>query len=147
MRVAAGAFGGDLPHRDLWLSPDHAVLVRAGEEDVLIPIRHLANGLTIKQVPMASITYWHIELSHHDAILAEGLPCETFLDTGNRGAFANAGGALELHPAFASRVHEARAFAPLITAGDRVETVRRRVRVEVARARASTARQTHTGRP
>ncbi len=31
--------------------------------------------------------YWHLELPHHDLILAEGLSAESYLDTGNRGAF------------------------------------------------------------
>jgi hypothetical protein len=29
-------------------------------------------------------------------ILAEGLPCESFLDTGNRGAFENGGRAVQM---------------------------------------------------
>ena len=40
------AFGGNVPHRDLLLSPDHAVAV----EDVLIPIRCLINGRSIAQL-------------------------------------------------------------------------------------------------
>jgi hypothetical protein len=31
-------------------------------------------------------------LSRHAVILAEGLPCESYLDTGNRSAFADASG-------------------------------------------------------
>ena len=76
------------PHRALLLSPDHAVLVGG----VLIPIRCLINGTTIAQVPMDAVTYWHLELPRHDVLLAEGLPAESYLDTGNRGAFANGGG-------------------------------------------------------
>jgi hypothetical protein len=87
VRVVAGAFGGGLPGRDLWLSPDHAVLV--GE--VLIPIRYLVNGATIVQVAVDAVTYWHVELERHEVIVAEGLPCESYLDTGNRGAFEPGG--------------------------------------------------------
>jgi hypothetical protein len=42
VRIAAGAFGADAPHRPLLLSPDHAVLV----DGVLIPVRTLVNGST-----------------------------------------------------------------------------------------------------
>jgi hypothetical protein len=37
------------------------------------------------------LTYHHVELAAHDVILAEGLPCESYLDTGNRAAFAEGG--------------------------------------------------------
>ncbi len=42
VRVAEGAFGLGAPVRDLYLSPDHAVLV----EEVLVPVRHLLNDAT-----------------------------------------------------------------------------------------------------
>ena len=71
--VRAGAFGDAVPHRDLRLSPDHAVFV----DDVLIPIKRLINGTTIERVPMDEVTYYHIELLHHDVLLAEGLPAES----------------------------------------------------------------------
>jgi phospholipase/lecithinase/hemolysin len=93
VRVRAGAFGRDLPHRDLRLSPDHAVFMRGDGEGaapgVLIPVRHLINGVTIVQEPVDEVTYWHVELPEHDVLLAEGLPVESYLDTGNRDAFAN----------------------------------------------------------
>ena len=100
VRVAAGAFGVDLPCRDLWLSPDHAVFV----DGVLIPIRHLLNDATIRQEPAEVVTYWHVELPAHDVVFAEGLPAESYLDTGNRCAFANGGGVTMLQPDFALRL-------------------------------------------
>jgi V8-like Glu-specific endopeptidase len=80
VRIQAGAFRPGQPHRDLFLSPDHAVSV----DGVLIPIRCLVNGRTIVQQACPSVTYWHVELDRHDVLLAEGMPCESFLDTGNR---------------------------------------------------------------
>ena len=47
---------------------------------------------------VAAVTYYHIELPQHDIVLAEGLPTESFLDTGNRDAFANGGGVTQIHP-------------------------------------------------
>jgi hypothetical protein len=83
MRVSAGAFGPDQPHRDLLLSPDHAVFV----DGALIPIRYLVNDVTVAQQKIDEVTYWHVELARHEVLLAEGLACESYLDTGNRGAF------------------------------------------------------------
>jgi len=47
-----------------------------------------------------SINYFHVELDRHAILLAEGLPVESYLDTGNRAFFSNAGLALLLHPEF-----------------------------------------------
>lgn len=75
---------GNAPIRSLCLSPDHAVLV----DDVLIPIRKLLNGTTIRRASEAGLViYVHVELARHDIVCAEGLNCESFLDTGNRGQF------------------------------------------------------------
>ncbi len=84
VRIRRNAFGPGLPKRTLWLSPDHAVLV----DGHLIPIRYLVNGATIATEPRDGVRYWHVELPAHDVILAEGLPAESYLDTGNRDAFA-----------------------------------------------------------
>ncbi len=122
IRVAAGALGDNLPARDLFLSPDHAVLV----EGRLIPIRHLVDDREIAPAPCESVRYWHVELYTHDIILAEGLPCESYLDTGNRGMFQNAPVA-DLHPNFAMTAREAwsaRACAPLLEDGPELERLR-----------------------
>jgi hypothetical protein len=74
------------PRRDLFLSPDHAVFV----DGALIPVRYLANGATIVQERRDQVSYWHVELDRHAVILAEGLACESYLDTGNRASFTGA---------------------------------------------------------
>ena len=99
VRVEAGAIAEGRPARDLWLSPDHAVFLNG----VLIPIKRLINGATIWQVEVTSVTYWHVELERHDILLAEGLPAESYLDTGNRETFENGGAPIMLHPDFAAR--------------------------------------------
>jgi Hint domain len=123
VRISAGAFADNQPRRDLWLSPDHAVFV----DDVLIPIRYLINETTIVQVPVDTVDYYHVELPRHDVLLAEGLPAESYLDTGDRRNFANGGAAIALYPDFASRVWDAQGCAPLVVTGPRLEAVRRRV--------------------
>jgi T5SS/PEP-CTERM-associated repeat protein/uncharacterized repeat protein (TIGR03803 family) len=119
VRVDADAFGPGLPRRALWLSPDHAVYV----DDVLIPIRYLINGATISQVAMDAVVYYHVELPSHDVLLAEGMPAESFLDTGNRNAFANGGPAVQLHPDFALKVWEAESCAKLVFSGPKLTDV------------------------
>lgn len=129
IHIRPHAFGPGLPAADLWLSPDHAVHVA----DVLVPVRYLVNGRTILQEPRDSVTYWHLELPAHDVIRAEGLPCETFLDTGNRGAFAESGAAIHLHPDFALSVWEAEACAPLVREGARLTRIRAALLAQAAR--------------
>ncbi len=117
--VLAGAFGEGVPGRDLLLSPDHAVFV-AG---MLVPVRYLLNGATVASRTVERITYYHVELARHDVLLAEGLAAESFLDTGNRGAFVNGGGAVMAHPDFSRAVWQAQGCAPLATGGEVVRAV------------------------
>ena len=89
------AFGQDTPARDLFLSPEHAVLL----DGVLVPIRLLVNGASIQRDESnRQVTYYHIELETHDILLAEDLPVESYLETGNRGMFGNTNEPLLLHP-------------------------------------------------
>jgi hypothetical protein len=73
------------------------------------------------------VTYWHLELPQHEVILAEGLPCESYLDTGNRAAFANGGQIAQVTPDFASWRWEAAACAALVVSGPLIEALRRRL--------------------
>jgi hypothetical protein len=123
VRLYPGAFGTGMPHRDLWLSPDHAVFI----DGVLIPIKYLINGRTVVQEPRESVHYFHIELAQHDILSAEGLPCESFLDTGGRSSFENSGSLTVLHPEFGAWRWEAEGCAPLIITGPDLQAVRQRL--------------------
>jgi hypothetical protein len=129
VRIEAHAFGFGQPARDLLVSPDHAIF----SEGVFIPVKHLINGDTIRQIDTASVTYFHVELPQHNVILSEGLPSESYLDTGDRSSFAAPDGVISLQPMFGggrsdvTLAWEALGFAPLRVTGDEVARVRARL--------------------
>jgi hypothetical protein len=129
VRVAAHAFARGQPHRVLYLSPDHAVFV----DGDLIPIKRLINGTTIQQVPRDAVTYYRVGLEQHDVLLAEGLPCESYLDLGDGHKFGNGGDVIALHPDFSSvardvaMMWEAWGYGPFVVTGPRLEAARRRL--------------------
>ena len=85
--VRAGALAPEIPVRDLWLSPGHALLL----DGVLIPAEHLVNGLTILRAsPVDQVEYFHLEFEGHEVILAEGAPAESYVECDNRQGFQNA---------------------------------------------------------
>ncbi|OJW24291.1 MAG: hypothetical protein BGO51_07835 [Rhodospirillales bacterium 69-11] len=95
--IRANAFAQNQPSRDLRVSPDHCLFV----DGKLIPAKLLINDMSIVQErETAAVTYYHVELDRHAILLAEDLPAESYLDTGNRAFFSNAGLALVLHPEF-----------------------------------------------
>ena len=134
--VTAGAFGPNQPRRDLWLSPDHAVY----REGVLIPIKYLINGSSIAQVSLNEVTYYHVELRRHDVLLAEGLPVESYLDTGDRSNFTNDDAVVRFFPDFsgpspdATTVWEALGCARLVVCGPELEAVRALLTVQMLTA-------------
>ncbi len=122
VRVRRNAVAPGQPARDLLLSPDHALYL----DGVLIPVRYLVNGRTIVQEAVARITYCHVELERHDVLLVEGLAAESYLDTGNRRAFAG-GQATPPRPEVARRIWARRACAPLVLAGPKLARARARL--------------------
>ncbi len=121
VRIAAHAFADSRPHADLLVSPEHALFV----DGVLIPAHCLVNGSTVTQDSPASVEYFHVELDRHEVLLAEGMPAESYLDTGNRTMFANAP-LVDLHPR-PTAGDGAEAAAPLVLQGPRLDAVRARL--------------------
>ena len=128
VRVREGAFGDGLPARDLLLSPEHAVAVTDDAGTALVPVHLLVNGASIVRVEdwRGPIAYHHVELDRHDLVLAEGQATESYLDTGNRGAFEGET-VRKLHPTFATdesaaslQIWAERGCAPLLLGGERL---------------------------
>jgi hypothetical protein len=120
--IRAHAFADGSPSRDLWVSPGHSIFV----DGMLIQAQTLLNGATIVQIPRDRVEYWHVELHRHDILLAEGLPAESYLDTGNRTAFVNGGDFLEAYPDFEPK-HWSETCAPLVKNGPAVRQLKRRL--------------------
>ncbi|HQT64010.1 MAG: hypothetical protein B7Z75_12325 [Acidocella sp. 20-57-95] len=122
VRIKANAFADGVPARDLLITSEHCILAGGG----LIPARLLVNGRSIiSDTSISSFTYYHVELADHAILLAEGLAVESYLDTGNRGNFANAP-VPSLRPALAVRIsapHEAQPAAPILVTPGSVKPV------------------------
>jgi Hint domain len=93
--VRASALAPEIPARDLWLSPGHALVL----DGVLVRATHLVNGMTIQQADAVDqVDYFHIEFEAHEVILAEGAPAESYVECDNRQGFHNAHEFAALYP-------------------------------------------------
>ena len=121
IRFRAGSLGDGLPHRDLLVSPEHAMFL----DGLLVPARCLVNNSTIVQERwLERVDYFHVELDSHDILLANGAPSESFLDDGGRGMFHNAAEFAALYP------HATRPdgfCAPRVEQGVELEAIWRRL--------------------
>jgi hypothetical protein len=80
VRIMKSALAPNVPQADLFVTSGHALLL----DGVLVTARSLINGTTI--APYAAdeydeLEFFQIKLEAHDAIFAEGAPCETLLRT------------------------------------------------------------------
>ena len=93
--IKQGSIGGNVPSRDLYVSPMHALFF----DDVLVPAEYLVNGESVVRcLEIDPVRYFHIELDQHDIIFAEGAPAETFVDCDTRSLFDNETEYAELYP-------------------------------------------------
>jgi hypothetical protein len=124
--IKAGALADNVPARDLWISPHHAMFFADARGDVLIEAKDLVNGTSIVQAQSVDqVEYFHIELDTHDVIIAEGALSETFIDDDSRGMFHNAQDYDALYGD--EEKTPARYCAPRLDEGYEVDAVRRRL--------------------
>jgi hypothetical protein len=76
VRIARSALGPDVPRADLYVTKQHALLI----DGVLVTAGSLINGTTItvyEPRERDELAFFNIKLAPHNAIWAEGAPCET----------------------------------------------------------------------
>jgi hypothetical protein len=84
--VRKGALAENVPHRDLRVTKGHAFYL----DGVLIPVEFLVNHRSIMwDDHTREVRLYHIELEHHDILLANGAAAESYRDDGNRWLFDN----------------------------------------------------------
>jgi hypothetical protein len=135
--IKSGALGENMPERDLWISPNHAMYFQGDYlSGVLIEAKDLVNGVSIVQAERVdTLEYFHIELDTHDVIIAEGALSETFIDDDSRAMFHNARDYDTLYAEeFAAPAHYC---APRLNEGYAVEAVRQRLALRAGLLRAA----------
>lgn len=86
IRFRNGALGQGRPDQDLWVSPQHRMVVRGraatelfSSAEVLVAAEDLVNDHSISiDMAMREVTYVHLMLEHHNVIFANGLETESF---------------------------------------------------------------------
>jgi hypothetical protein len=117
-----GALDDNIPSRDLWVSPHHAMYC----DGVLIEAKDLVNGVSVVQAErVEEVEYFHIELETHDVIIAEGALSESFVDDDSRGMFHNVDEYFVRYPDASNE--PPRYCAPRLDDGAEVDAVRRRI--------------------
>jgi O-antigen biosynthesis protein len=125
--IEAGALDDNVPKRDLWISPNHAMYFEETDAGgVLIEAKDLINGVSIVQAErVEQIEYFHVELETHDVIIAEGALSETFIDDDSRGMFHNAHDYRSMFPG--ALTDPAQYCARRLEGGYEIEGVRQRI--------------------
>lgn len=128
IRICAGSLGPNTPSTDLVVSPQHRILVRSkiaqkmfGTDEVLVAAKQLLriDGIDICDDDENGVEYFHILLSNHEVIFANGAESES-LFTGPEAIKSVGTAALaeisEIFPEILKEDHEA-IGARLLTSG------------------------------
>ena len=95
IQIKAGALGNNLPRHDLFVSPDHSLLI----DGLLINAGAIENGVSIVKTYPQNYIYYHIELANHALLDAEGAPAESFCpNKEDRSTYDNGAEYYELYP-------------------------------------------------
>ena len=110
--IRKGSLGPNSPHTDLWVSPQHRIVLKAwnvelalGEPEVLVAAKNVVGE---SDAPSArwknGVDYYHLLLDHHDIVVSNGVESESMLigDESLRSLSVDArselGDYLETHP-------------------------------------------------
>lgn len=80
--ITKDAFGENYPFEDLYVSPDHCMLIHGKT----VRAKYLVNDDTIYKEAGETV-YYHVECEKHSAIVANGVLSETYVDLDNRHIF------------------------------------------------------------
>lgn len=86
VRFRAGALGQGRPDEDLWVSPQHRMLLKGAaaralfnSDEVLVAAEDLVNDHSITvDASLREVTYIHLLLDRHNVIFANGMETESF---------------------------------------------------------------------
>ena len=85
IRIAAGAFGPQVPSREVIVSPQHRVLIDTaqaemlfGEPEVLVAALHLVDDASVTQPYLSDTVYVHLLFDRHEVVQTSGLWSESF---------------------------------------------------------------------
>ncbi|TNF12981.1 MAG: type I secretion protein [Rhodobacteraceae bacterium] len=83
--IRKGALGPDLPERDMWVSPNHRVLIDSpktalyfAQTEVLAAAKHLTGMEGIERGEVRGLTYVHFMFDRHNLVLSDGVWTESF---------------------------------------------------------------------
>jgi hypothetical protein len=74
-----GALDWGAPAHDLFVSPNHRILVRDPDgEEVLATAKQLVGNDGVEEVDAMGVTYFHLMFERHEVILSDGIWTESF---------------------------------------------------------------------
>ncbi|MDG1431539.1 MAG: Hint domain-containing protein, partial [Paracoccaceae bacterium] len=85
--IRKGSLGPNRPHSDLWVSPQHRVVLKGwnvelalGEPEVLVAAKHIVDEPNAPSSRWENgVDYYHLLLDHHDIVLSNGVESESML--------------------------------------------------------------------
>lgn len=88
VRILKDALADGVPYKDMLITGEHCLFF----DGKFVPARMLVNGASIfYDKTITSYDYYHVETEQHSVITADGVLTESYLDTGNRLSFQQAG--------------------------------------------------------